>query len=110
MAALHLCFALAVAQTTGLVHVLTDVASVAAGVQDHDECPDERDGRHCPPGCPTCHCSHAVSALPPLAMAAFVDAFDPVTTVARTPTAAAATIPPVLPGIYRPPRPTPTDA
>jgi hypothetical protein len=48
--------------------------------------------------------------LPPMAMAAFVDAFDPVTTVARTPTAAGTTIPPVLPGIYRPPRPTPIDA
>jgi hypothetical protein len=104
MAAARLCILLAAAQTTGLVHVAVDVATAIAGIEDHDECPDEQNGRECPPGCPICHCSHSTVALPPVVAAAFVDAFDPATTVAPEPTAAAAPRAPVLPGVYRPPR------
>lgn len=110
VAATRLCLFLAVAQTTGLMHVAIDVVTTIAGIEDHDECPDEQNGRECPPGCPICHCSHGATALPPALAAAFVEAFDPATTVAPDPMQESAPRAPVMPGVYRPPRSTPAFA
>jgi hypothetical protein len=106
-AAIKLCLLLAAAQTAGLVHGAIDIATAVAGINDHDECPDEQNGRECPPGCPICHCSHGAVALPPVVATTFVDAFDPITTVTPSPTAAAVPRAPILPGVYRPPRVAP---
>jgi hypothetical protein len=79
------------AELSGGIHAALDLA-VVVGVVEHpaDDC--EREGRECPPGCPSCHCSHSAAAyrapvlalphavLPPLACSAdrcFSDALIP---------------------------------
>ncbi|MBI5608147.1 MAG: hypothetical protein HY902_04645, partial [Deltaproteobacteria bacterium] len=54
-------------QSIGLGHALSDIYSVASGAALHAnaDCPDDGPDTDCPPGCPTCHCSHApVYSLP----------------------------------------------
>lgn len=70
------------------------------------DCPIERSGKECPPGCPNCHCSHGgVVAMPQRfedTLARVVPIGEHVETApheARVPRA------PPLPSVYRPPRP-----
>lgn len=54
-------------QLSGLAHIADDVLDglLHPGVQ-HEECPVERAGGECPPGCPDCHCVYAAAFTLPL--------------------------------------------
>jgi len=60
--------AMTAVQITGIPHVLADVVAAVQSDEnhehDHENCPNDDDGRQCPPGCPSCHCTHAMSPLP----------------------------------------------
>lgn len=96
-------------QVSGLVEFVADVTASAAESSDGccSDCPLEKSGRECPPGCPNCHCTHGGSALPPSCVTAFLDAFDPRAPMADEPVVAEAPRAPVLPGVFRPPRSVP---
>lgn len=69
------------------------------------DCPLEKGGQECPPGCPNCHCAHGGIALP----TATESSTAPVANVGDDDVEAApheTSIPraPPLPGVYRPPR------
>ena len=68
------------------------------------DCPVEKDGKQCPPGCPNCHCSHGGIALAPAleTVGALVAAIDVV--ILQPPHEAGVPHAPHLPGVYRPPR------
>ena len=68
------------------------------------DCPVEKDGKECPPGCPNCHCSHGGIALPPAfeTVSAEVATID--VAILRRPYEAGIPHAPHLPGVYRPPR------
>lgn len=92
----------------GLLHGLVDLvhADEAShdqdGTSDHD-CPFERSGMPCPPGCADCHCLGGASDLPkipaplPAAPAAVTELPEPPYDAAAPPS------PPAL-GVFRPPR------
>jgi hypothetical protein len=94
---------------------LSSIGAVAAEVLqvDHvcsaccDDCPLDRDGRECPPGCIACHCAHGGATGNALArhfeepVPMHIDggqAIDPNTAPAAGPRAANGD------GVYRPPR------
>ena len=69
-----------------------------------DSCPNDEDGKRCPPDCPRCHCSHVSSrALPPGAESVLLGLPAPPLELAVPAGAAEAMRPPHLRGIYRPP-------
>lgn len=94
-------------QMTGTPHVVADViiALHSDGGDEHetDDCPNDRDGRECPPGCPDCHCAHPMRALPLLPSPFLLElpSFDE---IAFAPYDAQAPPRPDLGGVYRPPR------
>lgn len=52
-------------QVSGAAPVVMDVAPLVFDVAfDHDDCSEDGGDDDCPPGCPNCHCSHNISALP----------------------------------------------
>ena len=54
-------------QFSGIAHHLVDVVHAVEGVVLHEAgigCPYEERGDDCPPGCPDCHCTHVLRALP----------------------------------------------
>lgn len=54
-------------QFSGVTHHLVDVIRAVEGVALHEAqiaCPYEERGDDCPPGCPDCHCTHVLRALP----------------------------------------------
>jgi hypothetical protein len=101
---------LTVLQTTGLPLLVREavVALCSDAPSDghrDEECPDEREGRECPPGCPGCHCQHPMGALPPIIAAPFLLELPADTEVALAPYEAQAPPEPAPSSIYRPPRP-----
>ncbi|MCC6528496.1 MAG: hypothetical protein IT373_37970 [Polyangiaceae bacterium] len=110
--ALRLAAALALVvafQIGGLARAVSDaVELVTTGAVHHREgCPDDENGRDCPPDCPTCHCLHCLSGGAGLAPQALHAPADPAFAGpevglllydARTPRPAEPR------GIYRPPR------
>jgi hypothetical protein len=54
------------AQFSGIVHTTLDVAA-SLGMTDHpdDGCDGDAQHHDCPPGCPSCHCSHGALAWSP---------------------------------------------
>ena len=68
------------------------------------DCPLEKSGKECPPGCPNCHCSYGGTALPPAVETELASAFDPEMNVPAAPVGVAEPRAPVMPGVYRPPR------
>lgn len=58
---LHVMVLVLAAEVSGTLHAAVDVA-VEAGLVTHPEDDCELDGHECPPGCLSCHCSHATSA------------------------------------------------
>ena len=85
------------------------VAELGSGVDETSagcctDCPVEKDGKECPPGCPDCHCSHGGIGLPPAfeAVSGQVAAIDVV--MLQRPYEAGVPHAPHLPGVYRPPR------
>jgi len=92
-------------QVSGAGILVAELACVDdAGDGCCTDCPLEKDGKECPPGCPNCHCSHGGIALAP--------AFESVTTqvveiderVLQRPYEAGVPHAPKLPSVYRPPR------
>ena len=68
------------------------------------DCPDENQGRECPPGCPSCHCAHGCLALPKVADERVVIRRDDRRAAMRRPDEAGAPRAPIVRGVYRPPR------
>jgi hypothetical protein len=48
------------AELSGGAHLATDVYEALAGLEHHDQadCGDQGADHECPPGCPSCHCTH----------------------------------------------------
>ena len=67
------------------------------------DCPLEKDGKECPPGCPNCHCSHAGVGLPPVG-ASLLGTVAPQFEAAVVPYEAAVPRAPPAADVYRPPR------
>ena len=104
----RLLVAITAMQMTGIPHVVADVvmavhSNSGSQHQTDDDCPDERDGRECPPGCPNCHCAHPLNALPLLPASFLLDPpnFE---VIAIAPYDAHAPPKPDLGAVYRPPR------
>ena len=91
---------------SGLVGIAAELAETTADGAGHccSDCPVEQSGKECPPGCPSCHCSHGGAVLPPAVASDVGVAFDPLVEETPAPIAAAVPRAPTLPGIYRPPR------
>ncbi|MBK9266987.1 MAG: hypothetical protein IPM54_45330 [Polyangiaceae bacterium] len=102
--AMRLVVAMTAVQITGIPHVVADVAAIAQGSNHAEDCPNDEDGRECPPGCPSCHCTHAMNALPSVAPPTLLDLLAPIEV-------AIALYDPAEPSgpdpaaLYRPPRP-----
>jgi hypothetical protein len=104
----RLLIAITAVQMTGIPHVIADVVmAVHSNGNDQpltdDDCPEERDGHECPPGCPNCHCAHPVNALPVLP-ASFLLELPSFEEIAIAPYDAQAPPKPDLGAVYRPPR------
>ena len=71
-----------------------------------NDCPMEKDGKECPPGCPNCHCTHGSVALPTVTEKSGPPTTASVDSDAEEPAPYEASVPraPPLPGVYRPPR------
>lgn len=64
LVAMRLVVAVTAVQITGIPHIVTDAVTAVHGDDPHEDCPYDEDERECPPGCPSCHCAHPMSALP----------------------------------------------
>jgi hypothetical protein len=101
LAVFHLATLVGAVQLSALAQVVTGLVSACAG--DEDNCPNEKPGRDCPPGCPSCHCAHAVAATPraaPLSLVPAVAAEESLRSLDPR-------VPPPSPppsGVWRPPR------
>jgi len=99
---LALCLAL---QLSGAVHFAVDLWQSGEAAADHcDDCPDDEEGRECPPGCPSCHCTNVSPVLPspsgPPALAVVLPLFE----VAWGPHESGTPPSPSPRSLYRPPR------
>lgn len=104
---LRLVVTMTAVQITGIPHVAVDVIA-AMQSDEHQEhtdenCPNDNDGRECPPGCPSCHCTHAMSALPVAAPSTVLDWLIPIE-MATAPYEAQGPPNPDPLTLYRPPR------
>jgi len=102
---MRLIVGLTAVQITGVPHVIADVVTAIQGHEDrsHDDCPNDDGGRECPPGCPSCHCTHVMNALPSLAPPTVHDPLIPIN-VAIALYMALEPPGPELAALYRPPR------
>lgn len=93
-------------QISGLDTWVTQASLCAVDVDEAcDDCPEEQDGEHCPPGCPDCHCLHRTVALPKDAREATrLVLFTELPVPESIPFEASVHHAPILPGLYRPPR------
>lgn len=82
-----------------------DVGQVADARECCSDCPDQGGDQECPPGCPSCHCAHGSLALPKQVGDRFALRRAPVEPMMPRPVEATAPRAPMLPGVYRPPRP-----
>lgn len=102
---LRLVLILVPVQSTGFLHVVSDVIVTLVGEKLHEgksTCPYEERGEHCPPGCSDCHCLSApalMSAFPSVVLVGIevVPAQIPVHHALAPPRL-------ILSGIDRPPR------
>jgi hypothetical protein len=69
------------------------------------DCPLEQQGKHCPPGCASCHCNHGSLVLPGLAEVASLEPHPETAVEQPLPFEASVPRAPPTRGIYRPPRP-----
>ena len=103
----RLLMAFTAVQMTGMPHVVEDVMMALHNDDDQnhltDDCPNDRDGRECPPGCPDCHCTHMMHALPVLA-SPFLLELSSFAEIVFAPYAAQAPPRPAIGALYRPPR------
>jgi len=105
LAALRVLVVLFCVQVSGFTHFVTDTLAAVGVVERHsDDCNDEPDGRECPPGCPTCHCSHCgTSALPPPTRGPEISIVE-IESAAVIQNEGRAPSEPELASVYRPPR------
>ena len=92
-------------QTSGVAHGAVDLAAAALGqTVEHEDCTADGDEDKCPPGCPSCHCSHgAASLIPPGAVDVHVP--HPADGISWSQRRATQTPPaPLLSTVYRPPK------
>lgn len=92
----------------GLSGLAPAVADLIACEDVRDEascsdCPLEKDGRDCPPGCPSCHCVHTGIGLPPVDDTQLASVNVDIETTAIPYEAAVPRAPPAS-DVYRPPR------
>lgn len=102
--AVALCLAL---QLSGVAHFALDLWLSGTAAAEHfhacdDE--DEGDGKSCPPGCPSCHCTHVSPALPTPVEVPAVAELLPLLEVAWFPYRGAAPPSATPSSVYRPPR------
>lgn len=96
--------AVTAAHITGIPHVVRDVVAAVHGDNvTHEQCPNEEDGRECPPGCPSCHCAHPMNALPSASPPMVLEFLIPIE-VAMAPYGAQAPPGAEPTSLYRPPR------
>lgn len=91
-------------QVSGMPGAVESREAIHLAPGPNDGCPDERPGRECPPGCPTCHCDHPAAAAPrgvPIlaVLPAVVGMLIPLPAGSDFPVPAPATS-----GVWRPPR------
>lgn len=103
LVAVRMIVAVTAVQITGIPHVVADAVAAVQGDDRHEECPNDEDGRECPPGCPSCHCAHPMNALPAVPPPMELDFLIPIE-VAIAPYEAQAPPGPDLASLYRPPR------
>lgn len=101
--AVRMIVAVTAVQITGIPHVVADVVAVVQADDKHEDCPNEDDGRECPPGCPNCHCTHPMSALPPAPPPMVLDLLIP-SEIAVAPYESLGPPGPEPSALYRPPR------
>ncbi len=94
----------------GLVLATVVADDLCAGESDCcSDCPMERSGQECPPGCPNCQCHHGGGAASIPAREAqdlALPARSP-DAMASCPHEASSPREPILPGVFRPPRALP---
>jgi hypothetical protein len=68
LAVLRVLVVLVSVQSTGVLHLAADAVDAIADGSQHREgdCDDPDSGRDCPPGCPSCHCTHGMMAAIPV--------------------------------------------
>jgi hypothetical protein len=92
-------------QLSGLGHLAVDLLTEVDAMADETDCPNEKPGHDCPPGCPGCHCVHGGTAVPPSSLkTAVLPILDEGGGVNVRPCEADAPVAPLLPSIFRPPR------
>jgi hypothetical protein len=69
-----------------------------------DDCPIEKSGKECPPGCPSCHCAHGQVASLPASSPVLEMLLSSEDAATAEPLEASAPHAPFLPSLYRPPR------
>ena len=102
--ALRMVVSVTAVQISGVSHAVADVIVAVQGGDEYEHnCPNDNDGRECPPGCPSCHCTHAMNALPSVGPSFVLDALIPIE-IAIAPYEAQSPPGPEPGALYRPPR------
>lgn len=97
--------ALIAMQLGGVGILVTDLFVGIDEVTEETDCPNEKPGHDCPPGCPGCHCAHGGIAVPPSSLKpATPQTLGEARIVHLRPDEADAPSEPLLPSIFRPPR------
>jgi hypothetical protein len=97
--------ALLAMQLSGFDHLATDLLIPLDAMGDETDCPNEKPGHDCPPGCPGCHCAHGGIAVPPSSpRTAELPMLGEPCLLRMRPAEADAPSAPALPSIFRPPR------
>lgn len=100
--AMALCLAL---QFSGVVHFATDLWLSSVGAAERcGDCPDDEEGKECPPGCPSCHCTHVSPMLPEPSGAPALVGLLPLGEVTWGPHQSGTPPSPAPGSLYRPPR------
>lgn len=101
----RLVLAVVMLQLGGVVGVVADLVFAGATADDATECPNEKPGHDCPPGCPTCHCAHGGVAVPPSTdNASWLADLGGSSVAAVCPYVADLPKDPPMPSVFRPPR------
>lgn len=89
-------------QVSGLAGAAIVVAERMSG--DVSDCPLEKQGQECPPGCPQCHCAHAGGLAAPSSQLVLVSAAAACGRVGLERPESTLVLSPLRSNPYRPPR------
>jgi hypothetical protein len=92
------------AQLSGVAALAVELASEDGSGECCDDCPLERDGKQCPPGCQSCHCAHGTGIIASAFETTLPRTFDSGRRVLRSRAPAAFPNACASLGVYRPPR------